>query len=435
MEIIDLNANWEYIPGYVDLRNKFIEELMTQRITAEGTEKWLEGGEGQIHCVVEDGAVIAAVIVRKRCEVTVFSDKPGIGDSLLEEAEKMAYSMGMGKLWAKIHLTNSKSFKLFERGGYKHEGRLYVKNIHYGEKFGLREEARSFPMMLITALLYICNSRCPACPYTSRPDIRRQHRKNMVMQWEIFKRLADECGPNGTLLRLCGGGEPFLYPDLGRTVKYAKDRGCKVSIITNGSVDVSEVIDVADMIEFSVDAGTSEEYKKIRVGLDWDKLNKNVRNAYLKRKKTKLICSIINQKGIDLERAKRHWEFLDAVQVRKYLTFKGDVQDRSADDTPFLPPEKRVPCPWLFDRMCITTEGDFTYCGADVRCDYVIGNIKDRTIADVWNGPEYAEIRNAHLNRRGGEVKMCAECPDWKYRTWDFSYWRLEQHAGSNNPA
>lgn len=430
--MINLGYNKQYIQSYVELRNQFIEELMTQKITVEGTKDWLSNDNGKIHCLIEDERVIAAVIVRKRREVTVFSDRSGMGDMLLREADKMAYEMGFDRVWAKIHLKNDKSIKLFERSGYNHEGRFYLKHIHYGETFGLRKGAETFPMMVITAMLYVCNSRCPACPYTSNPEIRKLHKDAMYISDKIFKKLADECGVHGTLLRLCGGGEPFLHKNLIPLVRYAKDAGCKVSIITNGSIDVCEAVNVVDMIEFSVDAGIKEEYEKVRVGLDWNTLNKNIGYAIKKRKTTEIICSIINQQGIDVERAKKYWDFLDAVQVRKFLTFMGDVKNNSADEAPFLPPEKRLPCPWLFDRICMNTHGDFTYCGADIRCKYKIANIMDRSVQDVWQGKEYSEIRALHLERKGGMAEMCRDCPDWKYRTWDYSFWKLKDYAEKN---
>jgi organic radical activating enzyme len=435
--VIDLGRNRRYIQGYIDLRNRYTDELNTKPISVESTVDWFDTGKGgAIRVAVEDGQVVAAVIVHKRREVTVFSAKPHMGDNLLTEAEDMAYELGYADLWAKISPENQRSVRLFLRNGYQVDpDGIYRKHLHYGETFGMRPGAETFPLMVITAMTYVCNSRCPACPYTGNPVLRTRHKDAMFMPDDVFHKLSDECGPHHTLLRLCGGGEPFLHPRLGELVRYAKGTGCQVNIITNGSVDVRDLVDVADMIEFSVDAGTAEEHAKIRVGLDWDKVNANVREAMAKRTRTRLICSIVNQAGVDIARAKDHWSFMDAIQVRKFLTFKGDVRNNSADETPFLPPDQRLPCPWLFDRTCINTEGDFTFCGADIRCDYVIGNIHDRSVADIWLGEEYATVRDAHLGRHGDAVEMCSDCPDWKYRSWDYSFWRLRDHASVDTSA
>jgi len=55
------------------------------------------------------------------------------------------------------------------------------------------------------------------------------------MSPEIFKRIADEVGKYNAWLRISGGGEPTLHPQFFELMKYAKDKGCKLGIITNGS--------------------------------------------------------------------------------------------------------------------------------------------------------------------------------------------------------
>ena len=31
--------------------------------------------------------------------------------------------------------------------------------------------------------------------------------------------------------------------------------------------------------------------------------------------------------------------------------------------------------------------------------------------------------------RKGDEIAMCKECPDWKYRSWHHNYWKLVENA------
>jgi radical SAM protein with 4Fe4S-binding SPASM domain len=380
--------------------------------------------------MVENEKVVSAVIVHKRGEVTVFSDKKGVGDKLLAEAENMAFELGKVELWAKIKDENTASVRLFLRNGYKPDKGIYKKAIHFDEKYGMREGAKEFPMMVVLSFVYACNSRCPNCPYNNS-DIRKAYEDAVYMPVDLFRKIADECGPYGSVLRLSGGGEPFLHKDIVGLTRYATDKGCKVSIITNGSVDVSGVLDIADMLEFSVDAGNENEYKTARPGLDWKFLNKNIEGAFQRRKKTKLICSIINQKGIAVEAAKEHWKYLDAVQIRKYLTW-GYNKDNSANDAPYLPPEQRIPCPCLFERISIDTRGDVTYCPEDIGFKHKFDNIKTKSIKEVWHGDVLKHARELHLGRRGDELAPCRVCSDWKYRTWNFSYWKLRENASNN---
>lgn len=426
--MIDLNKNRQYIQSYIDLRNKYTTELNTKVITIKSTINWFNNDKrGAIHCVVEDEKVIAAVIVHNRREVTVFSDKKGLGNKLLAEAELMAFELGMADLWAKV---NDNSEKLFIRNGYKKEGDIYTKKIHYNGEYGLRDEAKEFPMMVVLSFIFVCNSRCPNCPYNNS-NIRKKYKDALYFPINLFEKIASECGQYGSILRLSGGGEPFLHRDIVELTKYATNKGCKVSIITNGSIDVSGVLDMADMIEFSVDAGSAEDYSIARPGLDWEFLNSNIENAFNNRKKTKLICSIINQKGIDIERAKNHWGYLDAVQIRKFLTW-GYNEDNSANDTPYLPPEEKIPCPCLFERTSIDTRGDVTFCPEDISYKYKFDNVKNKSIREIWHCKTLEDARMLHLNKQGDKLKPCSHCLDWVYRTWNFNYWKLREHANNN---
>jgi len=300
---------------------------------------------------------------------------------------------------------------------------------HYNESFGIRPGAEEFPLMVVLSYVYACNSRCPNCPYNNS-TIRSQHKGNAYMPTRTFRTIAEQAGKYGAFLRLSGGGEPLLHEDIHKHVNFAKAQGCKVGIITNGSKDVSKLVNLADVLEFSVDAGTKEEYEKVRPGLDWDYLNENVRDALLRRRDTKIIVSIINQKGVDVEQAEKYWGCADVVQVRKYLTW-GYNENNSADDAPYLPPEKNLPCPWLFERLAIDTTGEVSYCNADIAFKNSFANVSKRTIKEIWTGPEFTEIREKHLAREGHKMKMCAECADWKYRSWNHNYWKILKKAES----
>lgn len=415
------------VPGYVELRNRFLAELDTRLVTVESTQKWLASDVGDVVCFVDGGTTVAAAIVRDTGEVSVFSSLCGMGEQLLAEAENLARTRGLRRVWARVLPSNEKSVSLFERYGYVFGDGHYSKDL-----YSIAALTSPFPKMIVLSVTYVCNATCPVCPYNNA-DIRRTYHDAPWLPKETLQRIADEAGPHGTVLRFTGGGEPMLHPDIVEMTAYSKAAGCKVSIITNGSRSVEPVLEIADMVEFSVDAGSAEEYAKVRPGLDWNRLVWNVARARIGRKTTHLICSIVNQNGVDVERAKMVWGILDAVQVRKYLTW-GYNRDMSADATPYLDPQKQVPCPWIFERLNIDTRGDVTFCGEDIAFAHRFGNIREKTIAEMWNGPEFTALRTAHLERTG-YPKMCTDCPDWKYRTWDYNYWRLRKNAGGNTSA
>ena len=127
---------------------------------------------------------------------------------------------------------------------------------------------------------------------------------------------------------------------------------------------------------------------------------------------------IINQKGVDVAAAEKYWsKRVDKVQVRKYLTW-GYTEHKSADPTPYLPLEERIPCPWLFERLNIDSRGDVTLCGEDIAFSEKFANVMEKTIKEIWHGPEFNHFREKHLSGHGDEIPICSTCPDWQYRSW-----------------
>jgi MoaA/NifB/PqqE/SkfB family radical SAM enzyme len=308
---------------------------------------------------------------------------------------------------------------------------------HTKDRYDIREEAREFPMMVVLSFVYICNARCPNCPYNNS-DIRSAYKDAVIMPSQIFKRIADECGPYESLLRLSGGGEPMLHPQAVELILYAKKKGCRIGLITNGSrfnqYNLNALIRAGvDAIEFSVDAGDLETYKKVRPGLNWETLNRVVRMAVDIRNhlnaETLIIASVINQEGVDVNAAAEYWKnIVDKVQIRKYLTW-GYNEDHSADDTPYLPPAERIPCPWLFERLNIDSRGDVTLCGEDIDFNEKFANVMEMSIKDIWQGPKFALLREKHLAGKGDEIAICSTCPDWQYRSWRYNYWKVIKDA------
>lgn len=308
---------------------------------------------------------------------------------------------------------------------------------HTQKTYGIREQAQEFPMMCVLSFVYVCNLNCPNCPYNNS-EIRETYKDALFMPDDIFKKIADECGQYTSYLRISGGGEPMLHPHAVELMEYAKKANAKVGLITNGSKFTEESLTrllraSIDMIEFSVDACDEETYNTVRPGGNFNTVLKNIKLAVQLRNTLKstsnIIVSAINQKGVDTEEVKKFWEpIVDNVQIRKYLTW-GYNKDESADSSPYLPPEERIPCPWLFERLNIDSRGDVTICGEDIAFREKFGNIMETSIKDIWNGEKFRYLRDMHLQRKGDAIPICRTCPDWQYRSWQYNYWNIIKTA------
>ncbi|WP_321777274.1 radical SAM protein [Sulfurimonas sp.] len=312
---------------------------------------------------------------------------------------------------------------------------------HTQNNYALKDEAEEFPMMSVLSFSYVCNALCPNCPYTNS-DIRADYKDAKYMSPEIFKKIADEVGHHGAWLRISGGGEPTMHPDFLELMVYAKEKGCKLGIITNGSLMNEPLakslleIDV-EMLEFSVDASKQSDYDIVRKGLNFDELVQNLKTVYKLRNEmnsnTKIIASAINQNNIDVDEVEKFWlPYVDNFQKRKYLTWGINDASESADDTPYLPPEERIPCPFLFERLNIDSRGQIMMCGYDIAANTNMGNINNASIKNIWHGDKFTNYRDKHLQKKGDEIALCKNCPDWKYRSWKHNYWKLVENAQKN---
>jgi radical SAM protein with 4Fe4S-binding SPASM domain len=123
---------------------------------------------------------------------------------------------------------------------------------------------------------------------------------------------------------------------------------------------------------------------------------------------------------------------VDNVIVRKFLTWgssTGIDPNASADPMAYLDREGSVPCPYPFHRLNIDARGKVEVCGFDITGRTDMGNVRERGIRDVWRGALFEQWREKHRCGKGGDIPLCAECPDWKYRSWEHNYRKALAHA------
>lgn len=315
----------------------------------------------------------------------------------------------------------------------------------------------NFPDMVVIAVAYPCNAHCPNCPYTpENSEIRAKYGDAQFMSSELFMKIADECGEAarrkwlpggvGSMIRITGGGEPMMHPyGMTKLIEYAKNVGARVYLNSNGSLFKQEDIDRllacnVDNIEISVDAGDRDTYAVVRKGLDWDHLLETLRymiqQRNLTRSLTTIEVSVINQDIVSgkVPEIEKFWYDLgvDNVIVRKFLTWGSSTNidpNSSADPLAYLDRDSGVPCPYPFHRLNVDSRGKVEVCGFDIMGRTNMGNIKDQTIREIWQGTMFSWWRRKHQAGEGGDIPLCAECPDWKYRSWEHNYRKALKNA------
>jgi len=72
----------------------------------------------------------------------------------------------------------------------------------------------------------VCNLRCALCP-TGQNDKRRNQG---LMNFDLFRKIIDECGPYIYELSLFNWGEPLLNKEIFKMIRYAKKFKIKSSV-------------------------------------------------------------------------------------------------------------------------------------------------------------------------------------------------------------
>jgi radical SAM protein with 4Fe4S-binding SPASM domain len=205
-------------------------------------------------------------------------------------------------------------------------------------------------------------------------------------------------------------GEPLLHPNIVEMVQYAKAHGIhEVWINTNGGPITRHLAEDlmsagVDWITMSFD-GLGAVYESIRKPLVYEE----------SLRKLKMLRWIRDRIGANtLLNVQTIWSAIKE-NPRHYLTVMEDIVDRVAynPDMNFkermLVPDDDFVCPRLWQRICITSRGNFLKCPSDFRMKEILGNIADYSVKKAWHVLQEKQ-RQLHLDGRKKESSVCNQC-------------------------
>ena len=140
----------------------------------------------------------------------------------------------------------------------------------------LKNSIRTFYIEITNA----CNFSCTFCPYP------KMDRKKGVMDFDLFKRVADEVSEKEICPWICLHlmGEPTLHPQFFEMVRYLNKKNLHVSLITNGSLPAAALakgfqgLEIASLF-LSINSFGEEKYTQKGVkGMDYESYVENQRN-------------------------------------------------------------------------------------------------------------------------------------------------------------
>ena len=294
--------------------------------------------------------------------------------------------------------------------------------------FAQRTVNYDFPTHIFVESTSVCNFRCKMCPRTEG-DILVGN-----MDFAIFKKVIDEAGQYGPRsFSLYLFGEPLLAPQIIEMVKYIKQSNPDnvVVITTNGSLLTKEksealVDSQVDKLAVSFVSPNKETYLE-KTGIDkLEQVEKNIEQLIaVKNEKKSAKPLIFARMIVGHDTAKQAGEFVKkwkgkkvAVELRDMHNYGGHIQESYVKNT------RRYPCyhPWL--APAIHWNGDFTICCTDYERKTLLGNIKEKTIHEMWTGEKIKNYRKLHLQGKYSQISPCSNCDVWNIYSDLFFNWQ-----------
>ena len=275
-----------------------------------------------------------------------------------------------------------------------------------------------------------CNFRCTFCPTGDVELIKSINRYQGLLKISEYEKIIDDLSEfeeKIKVLRLYKDGEPFLNKNLPLMVKLAKESGKveKVDTTTNGvlitSKKAEQVIDAGiDLINISID-GIDEEtfFKFTKTKVDILKLIDNIRYLHsikgsckLVIKTTSEIVGLSNENKffdmfsnyadkIFIENTSPCWPDFDVEERMNIKIEKGLYGNEIIEQTA---------CPYIFYSMSVNSDMKASACFVDWSRELIVGNVRNKSLKDIWNSDEFNAHRFAHLNSKRKNHKICGNC-------------------------
>ena len=268
-----------------------------------------------------------------------------------------------------------------------------------------------------------CNYKCLMCPQSSE---KSDSILRGFMSDDVFNKVIDEIKTYAFEVFIQLGGEPLLHNKLIDFIKQAKNQGLITGISTNASLldrDFAKRIISSGLDKLFItftDKG-KERYDKIWQGGVYENVKKNIiefLNSKKGQQNPRVTLQIVKFFGEDdvltpdkvfLEEWKRRG--VDSFSPVWATYWAGDFKDEAMFRYKEAPRDDYYrPCGAIWRSLVVYWDGSISPCCNDLTRNYILGNIKENSIRELWNGEKMAGLREALVKKRYKEIKLCRNC-------------------------
>ncbi len=279
-----------------------------------------------------------------------------------------------------------------------------------------------------------CNLRCPECP----SGLRSFTRPTGMLQAELFEQVIDQVKGHLTWLHLYFQGEPFLNPRFLEMVKLADAKRIFTSTSTNAhylhETQVKGILDSGlKQLIVSMDGITQEVYEQYRVGGSLEKVQEGLKLLVSERRKSgksfpRIILQFLvtGQNEHQLPALKSWAKALQVDELQLKSTQIYHFENGSALIPSDLGYSRYIPagngkwklkaeienkCWRMWQGAVVTWDGRVVPCCFDKDASHVMGELRESSLATIWNSLPYLNFRKQLLADRS-QIEMCRNCTE-----------------------
>lgn len=250
-----------------------------------------------------------------------------------------------------------------------------------------------------------CNSQCTFCAASIQNDIR----PDITMSFELYQKVINELSEINYNKRIAFhvNSEPLLVNNLHDYISYARKKCPKswIQILTNGrslNNRKGEEILNAGIDELSINLYGKSLTEKLPVNI--------------KKFEEEVLYKFYDKENVynDLPGKINKKKFPKYIKYTKAKRLVEELLSNRAGSAPNKKSNHELPnlgyCSHPFSQFNITVNGDVSQCCADFYFQSKMGNLKNNSILEIWNGKKFKNIRNNLKKNERYSNLLCAGC-------------------------
>ena len=300
-----------------------------------------------------------------------------------------------------------------------------------------------------------CNMRCIMCPRTTAMT-----RDITTIDDETFERVVEQVSPHtqedideflafiydeyginelsrdenafyfyvsSKCVTLHGYGEPLIDPNILKRVQSCASKNIPTYFsCVPANIDVKKVIDLMynglKVIKFSIDSLDDMEAKEIRGKQNnfttaYDKILEILAIKKEKNLQTQVVCTMLALSN-DEESLKKQDEFMELWADKDVFAYVKSLDNRWYNDLDESLENKShyesQYCEYPWSSLTVMANGDIVPCTQDYDVKMVFGNVKEKSLEEIWNSQAYNDFRMWHVSGDFPKDYKCKNSCDQK---------------------